>query len=91
MMIVWLELWPGGDASRAHPLGAARITNDESGDLSVSNYDVALYKFETEERAQLDDRHVWRRGRVIGFPRRGGLGPWYLLLRALVATLGGTR
>jgi len=78
MMLIKIELLPGGDASKRRTLGEIRIVNDGSGSLDVGNYDVTLMK--SEEYAKSPG--VWKRGRVVGFPRRA-LGPYDLLFRAL--------
>ncbi len=85
MIRVTVELLPKGDPSRARLLGTATITNDCTGDAERGNYRVELARGpECSGRPG-----VWRQGRVEGFPRRGRLGPWDLLLRALQDALRG--
>lgn len=83
MLVVTIELWPGGDQARKRHLGTARIANDGRGTLSAGDYDVTLSRCGQPNQA-------WRRGRVEGFPRRR-LGPWDLLYRSLAATVGDRR
>lgn len=80
MVVVRVELWPGGDRSKARLLGEARIANDGGQRTdSRGDYTVELSKF--------NGTGVWKRGRVTGFPRLR-LGGWDLLFRALRATVG---
>ena len=92
MIVVHVQLWPGGDQSKAKHLGTATITNDGTGDpanrrrgkeSTLGNYRVRLSK-----RGQPTVR--WRDGRVEGF-RRKRYGAWDLLYLALRACLGGRR
>ena len=80
MIVVTVEVWPGGDASKAEHVGTAEIDNDTTGTLTVGNYNVVVGK-------SAYFKCPWKRGRVEGFPRRR-LGPWDLLYRALRATVG---
>jgi len=43
MIVVRVELWPGGDGSKAKSLGLATITNDGKGIGKKQNYKVDLY------------------------------------------------
>lgn len=83
MIRVLVEMWPGGSEERKRVLGEAFITN-VGGNTTTGDYEVKLMK--SAEYATKPG--VWKRGRVDGFPRQR-LGPWDLLLRALVATVGG--
>jgi hypothetical protein len=85
MLVIKIEMWPRGDASKARLLGEGRICN-EGGDMKTGNYSVNLLK--SPEYAK--DGNVgksWRKGTVSGFPRQK-LGPWDLLLRGLVSAIG---
>jgi hypothetical protein len=79
MLRVTIELLPLGDETRKRTLGTIDIANDGTGTFERGNYMVRLGKF--------GGRGVWRRGAVTQFPRRS-MGPYDLLLRALVATVG---
>ncbi len=81
MLIITIELAPGGDMAHKQHLGTATIINDGTGTLAVGNYEVRLSKW---GRPGV----TWRRGRIEGFPRQR-LGPYDLLLRALQVTVGG--
>lgn len=82
MIVVRIELWPGGREAEKREIGVARIAN-VGGTETVGDYDVRLLK--SPEYAK--NPGLWRRGRVEGFPRKR-LGPWDLLYRALRATIG---
>lgn len=85
MIVVRVELWPGGDPSRAEDLGTAHIAN-ESSLADISNYSVRLLKGSRYSRKPGD---VWRTGEVRGYPRTSTLvGPWELLYMALKSALG---
>jgi hypothetical protein len=43
MIVIRVELWPGGDRDRARSLGFASITNDGSGTDTSRNYDITVY------------------------------------------------
>jgi hypothetical protein len=79
MMVVKVELWPGGIEAAKQDLGTAYITNDGTGTADIGNYDVRL--------GRMRGRGVWRTGRVEGFKRKI-LGPWDLLCLALAALVG---
>ena len=85
MIVVKLELWPGGDQNRAIDLGSAHITN-VSGLADLSTYKVELLKGERYSRRPGD---LYKRGVVAAYPRKDKrFGPWELLALALEATVG---
>lgn len=72
MLVVKMELWPGGDESAKRELSRVVIVNDETGTPELGNYDVTV----TNEAGE-----VVKRDRVTGWSReRGG---WSLLHRAM--------
>lgn len=80
MIVVRMELWPGGDQTKARPLGVITIVNDGTGTVEEGNYDVAAShagKFFGKRR------EPYKEGRVLGFIR--GWSPYKLLYRALKA------
>lgn len=85
MIVVKLELWPGGDKNRAIDLGSAEIAN-------VSNLaDLSAYEVRLLKGARFSKRpgELYKRGVVPAFPRRDTRwGPWELLALALEATVG---
>jgi hypothetical protein len=89
VIVVKVELWPGGDEGRKRSLGEARISNDATESLTTElrggSYDVVLLTGDPPLSKKAGKE--WRRGRVTGFPRIK-LGPWDLLYRALRATVG---
>lgn len=80
MLRITIELLPHGDESQARHMGTAVIANDGTGTAEVGNYDVSLSTFDSPDK-------IWKRARVKGF-RRKQLGPWDLLLLALVVAVG---
>lgn len=80
MIRVNIEMWPRGDKSRAYHLGTVEIANDGTGSGDRGNYMVRAARRDSPLRD-------WRREAVKDFPRRS-LGPYDLLLRALVAVVG---
>ena len=76
MIVVWMELWPGGDSTHARSLGMATITNDGSGTHLRGNYNVVLYKGGKK-------RSTYKQTRVEGFTRRRS-NAWKLLYTALM-------
>lgn len=80
MLRVTIELLPFGSEARKRHLGTIDIANDGAGTRERGNYKVRLSKF---GRPASD----WKTGAVENFPRLS-LGPYDLLLRALVSTVG---
>lgn len=80
MILIKVELWPGGDANLKRDLGQALIYNDGRGTLESGDYQVRLYKWGKS-------KSVWKTGSVKDFPRKR-LGPWDLLYRALKEIVG---
>ena len=80
MMVVTIEMWPGGDERRKRLLGRAEIANDGTGTNTTANYSVRVFQ---KGKA----RRLWRTTRVTGFPRKR-LGAWDILCRALMQVVG---
>ncbi len=80
MLRITIELLPKGRLDKARHLGTGYISNDGTGAGGIGNYDVTL-----SQRGR--PGCVWKRGRVIGFPRKR-LGAWDLLFRVLQVTVG---
>lgn len=85
MIRVRIELCPLGDKSNPELLGEIEITNDATGTKAVGNYNVKLYKWNKSNPQKRGG--LWKQGKVKGFPRLR-LGPYDLLLRALLALVG---
>lgn len=87
MIVVKLELWPGGNQSKKIGLGSAKIHNaGRVGDNGLCRYGVRLLK---GEKFSGRAGEVYREGEVPAFPRRDKrFGPWELLALALEATVG---
>lgn len=86
MIVVRMELWPGGDESRKKTLGIATICN-EGGTVSDTHppYSVKIMKSPMYAKSP----GVWKRGIVKAYPRESkNWGPWELLALALHATIG---
>jgi hypothetical protein len=80
-VVVKIEMWPGGDPDKKYDLGHVIICN-VGGTEEIGEYDVALFKSATYARKG----GKWRTGKVRGFSRRR-LGPYDLVLRALIAAI----
>ena len=85
MVVVKLEIWPGGDELKMREIGRAHIANI-SNLADVSDYSVILFGGIYGRLMS----GIWRRGTVKGFDRKRR-GAWDLLLLALEATVGGRR
>lgn len=86
MIVVKLELWPGGDESRKEDLGTAQVVNTAVSSPDMGSYDVRLLKGAKYSRHAGD---IWKQGTVLRFPRLSEhWGPWELLALALEATVG---
>ena len=62
MIVVRVELWPGGWERKARELMRLHIINDGTGNSKRGNYRVMLFR--------KGNRSVLRSGRVEDFPRR---------------------
>lgn len=89
MIVIRVELWPGGDEDRATHLGTAVIANDGTGTRYIGNYNVFLGKWGEEDPMRLVKVKSarWKTGRVEGFQRLIR-GPWDLMGSALSSMLG---
>lgn len=78
MIVVKVELWPGGDKTRKRPLGRMKIWNDNSGTATAGNY-----KFELAHAGVYYGKRKgpFKTGRVRNFLRR--LSPYRLIYRCL--------
>ncbi len=80
MLIVKIEMWPGGAEEEAQTVGIMQIVNDESGSYGKGNYDARILKWEKTDES-------WKEGRIDAFPR-AKLGHWDLVYRALKSMIG---
>lgn len=81
MLVVRVELWPGGCEASKRVLCEGTIVNDGSGNQTIGNYRVKL------GRSPHIEGKIWKRGRVENFNRKRR-GAWDLLYLALKASLG---
>lgn len=81
MLVIRVELWPGGCESAKRVLCEGTIVNDGSGTQTLGNYRVKL------GRSPHIEGKIWKRGRVEGFNRKKR-GCWDLLQLSLNACLG---
>lgn len=87
MIVVTVELWPGGDRTRSRVLGRMGIANDAVGTADLGGYDAAIEKSSAMGAVTPG---VWKAGRVDRFPRRSrSVGIWDLLRSALNSCLAG--
>jgi hypothetical protein len=80
MIVVRVEVWPGGSKERARSLGHMVIANDTTGTKTAGNYLCRIMTWHKKPR-------IWKEASVSDFPRRR-LGPWDLLYRALRDAVG---
>jgi hypothetical protein len=80
VLVVRIELWPGGNEQQKRDLGTAFIVNDMAGTRQLGRYNVMLSKWGRPDTP-------WRVGRVDGFDRLRG-SPWDLLRKAITAATG---
>jgi len=85
MIVLRVELWPGGNPNAKVDLGTATISNVSSL-APISAYHVRLLKGAAYSRWPGE---VWREGEVAAFPRADQrFGPWELIALGLEATVG---
>ncbi len=77
MLVVTVEIWPGGDPESKRTLGQMRIGND-SGLADISDYSALLYQ-EASERLKVEGFE--QAVTVKGHPRSEG--PWKLVYEVL--------
>ena len=75
MLVIKIELWPGGYEREAKEIGRAYLWNDGTGTETVGNYKGKILRKGSQTK-------VWREGRVLNFPRKR-LKAWDLLKRFL--------
>lgn len=80
MLVVKVELWPGGVEEEAETVGVMQIVNDKSGSYGRGDYDTRILKW-----GQVNES--WKEGRIKDFPR-AKLGHWDLVYRALKSMIG---
>lgn len=84
MIVVKIELWPQGDASRMHELGRTYIWNDATtGDPARGNYGVAVCRRGVFGWPNALNSAT-RRGEVRDYPRLS-YNVWRLIIRALLS------
>lgn len=76
MVVVKIELWPGGNEEGKRRLGEIYIKNDGTGTELLGNYE-----YEISHAGKFIGRGIFKRGRVKGFLRK--LSPYRLLFRIL--------
>ncbi len=89
MIVVTIQLWPGGNRHDASELGRMYIANDGTGTHEHGNYQVAVCKKGAQAvpfpmNPSLSGKRATRYGRVESYPRER-LPIWHLMLRAIKA------
>lgn len=89
MIVVKLELWPGGDASRSHEIGRTYI-NNVGGAGKRGDYDVRVMRKDygpdtvSMRNVFADGKGIARKGHVSNYPRLS-YNVWRLIVRALLS------
>jgi hypothetical protein len=88
MIVVKIEMWPGGSEDRSYELGRTYIYNDGTGTPARGNYEVRVCRKSKDGQYNLTSREVvagkkcTRVGRVRDWPRKS-YNIWRLILRCL--------
>jgi hypothetical protein len=63
VIVVKVEMWPGGDAEKAEPLGIVAIANrgHVGEDSDLCKYDVQMHRPRTDRKPVLGHFTHWRR------------------------------
>lgn len=77
MIVVKIEMWPGGNQENRYLLGSAILINDSSGSATWGDYECTLF---------LKGKRIWKQTYVAQFPRQR-LNAWHLVKRMLENTL----
>lgn len=80
MLVVHLEVWPGGDSTKRRKIGQINITNDGTGTEEVGNYNISASH---AGKYYGTNPKPYKIGKLAGFNR--SLSPYRLLSRALKA------
>ena len=86
MLVIKIELWPGGDESSAREINRGYIWNDGTGTIDVGNYKAEFLK----RNQKTKNKGVWKKSILKGFKRQELLA-WDLLAQMLVLALGSER
>jgi len=78
MIVIKVEMWPGGDQKNAYPLGTAVIINTATGTATQGNYVAQVFS---------KNGRLIRKETVSDFPRKRLL-VWDLLHRVLAGAFG---
>lgn len=87
MIVVKVEMWPGGDESKRYELGRTYIYNDGGGTGKRGNYEVRVCRkgsFTPDARKIVSGKGFTRTGRVDNWPRKS-YNIWRLILRCLMS------
>lgn len=87
MIVVKVEMWPGGDESRMRELGRTYVFNDGARTATRGNYEVRVCRkgsFAPDPRKLLNGVGFTRTGRVDNWPRKS-YNIWRLVLRCLMS------
>lgn len=92
MLVLRVEMWPGGDAAKKHTIGLAALALQGVTPEGVRSYAVKLFKAPefggpATDEALLNTPAVWRQGFVTGHVA-GPRGTWDLIGGALKVMLG---
>ena len=80
MIVVYAEMWPGGDQAKAYPLGSLAIANQtQPGDL-LDNY---AFEIDEAPAPELGIEQLKKQGKVLAHNRRQSV--WKLIRRAIDA------
>lgn len=82
MIVIKIELWPGGFEDKSEEIGRMYMSNDGTGDVSRGNYDVEVCRRGTTEKPS-QGGVATRTGKVEGFPRKN-YNVWRLVVRAIL-------
>lgn len=89
MIVVKIELWPGGDASRSREIGRTYINNTGGSD-SRGDYDVRVMRKDYDpqnislRKVFGEGKGIARKGRVEKYPRLS-YNVWRLIAKALLS------
>lgn len=81
MLVMQIQMWPGGDKTKAYPMGTITVALDE--DLTVSdNFRGYQWRITT-----FNGKKTWKKGTIEGHTPNSK-GPWDLLFRVLRKAVG---
>jgi hypothetical protein len=81
MLVIQVQMWPGGDKSKAYSMGTLTVA------LDPSTLATDITRGYTWRITRFKDKGTWKSGRIDGHNPKTR-GPWDLIFRILRSAVG---